>query len=62
MIDTPTDGRELLEALKDVEDHFIRTYDSSLEVSCDLHMLAVVLCVYIHIYIYIYMVKLEEIS
>ena len=33
MIDTPTDGRELLEALKDVEDHFIRAYDSGLEVS-----------------------------
>ena len=33
MIDKPTDGRELLEALKDVEDHFIRVYDSGLEVS-----------------------------
>nr|POE50275.1 ring-box protein 1 [Quercus suber] len=33
VIDTPTDGRELLEALKDVEDHFIRDYDSGLEVS-----------------------------
>ena len=33
VIDTPTDGRELLEALKDVEDHFIRAYDSGLEVS-----------------------------
>lgn len=28
-----TDGRELLEALKDVEDHFIRAYDSGLDVS-----------------------------
>ena len=33
VIDTPADGRELLEALKDVEDHFIRAYDSGLEVS-----------------------------
>uniref|UniRef100_A0A2N9I222 DUF632 domain-containing protein n=1 Tax=Fagus sylvatica TaxID=28930 RepID=A0A2N9I222_FAGSY len=33
VIDTPTDGRELLEALKDVEDHFSRAYDSGLEVS-----------------------------
>ena len=33
MIDIPTDGRELLEALKNVGDHFIRAYDSGLEVS-----------------------------
>jgi hypothetical protein len=33
MIDTAPDGRELLEALKDVEDHFIRAYDSGLDVS-----------------------------
>ncbi|KAJ4836905.1 hypothetical protein Tsubulata_034696 [Turnera subulata] len=33
VIDTPTNGRELLEALKDIEDHFIRAHDSGLEVS-----------------------------
>ncbi|CAL9027280.1 unnamed protein product [Prunus brigantina] len=33
VIDTPTNGRELLEALKDVEDHFLRAYDSGLDVS-----------------------------
>lgn len=33
VMDTPVDGRELLEALKDVEDHFIRAYDSGLDVS-----------------------------
>ncbi|KAE8010678.1 hypothetical protein FH972_007026 [Carpinus fangiana] len=33
MIDTAPDGRELLEALKGVEDHFIRAYDSGLDVS-----------------------------
>ncbi|XP_059623416.1 protein ALTERED PHOSPHATE STARVATION RESPONSE 1-like [Cornus florida] len=33
VIDTPTSGRELLEALKDVEDHFIRAYDSGVEIS-----------------------------
>lgn len=33
VIDTPMNGRELLEALKDVEDHFIRAYDSGLDVS-----------------------------
>ena len=33
MFDTPTNGKELLEALKDVEDHFIRAYDFGLEVS-----------------------------
>ncbi|KAL0412372.1 UNVERIFIED_CONTAM: hypothetical protein Sradi_1438900 [Sesamum radiatum] len=32
-IDTPVRGRELLEALKDIEDHFIRAYDSGKEVS-----------------------------
>ncbi|XP_022740314.1 nitrate regulatory gene2 protein-like [Durio zibethinus] len=30
---TPTNERELLEALKDVEDHFLRAYDSGLDVS-----------------------------
>ncbi|XVF59842.1 hypothetical protein PTKIN_Ptkin07bG0308000 [Pterospermum kingtungense] len=29
---TPTNERELLEALKDVEDHFLRAYDSGLDV------------------------------
>ncbi|XP_042506816.1 protein ALTERED PHOSPHATE STARVATION RESPONSE 1-like [Macadamia integrifolia] len=33
VIDTPARGRELLEALKDVEDHFIRAYDSGKDVS-----------------------------
>lgn len=33
VIDTPVRGRELLEALKDIEDHFIRAYDSGKEVS-----------------------------
>ncbi|KAF8410376.1 hypothetical protein HHK36_002904 [Tetracentron sinense] len=33
VIDTPTRGRELLEALKDIEDHFIRAYDSGKDVS-----------------------------
>ncbi|KAK4424034.1 protein ALTERED PHOSPHATE STARVATION RESPONSE 1 [Sesamum alatum] len=33
IIDTPVRGRELLEALKDIEDHFIRAYDSGKEVS-----------------------------
>ncbi|KAF8405454.1 hypothetical protein HHK36_010360 [Tetracentron sinense] len=33
VMDTPTRGRELLEALKDVEDHFIRAYDSGKDVS-----------------------------
>lgn len=33
MMDTPTNERELLEALKDIEDHFVRAYDSGLEIS-----------------------------
>ncbi|KAF5735913.1 hypothetical protein HS088_TW14G00043 [Tripterygium wilfordii] len=33
VMDTPTNGRELLEALKDVEDYFVRSYDSGLIVS-----------------------------
>lgn len=33
VIDTPVEGRELLEALQDVEDYFIRAYDSGIEVS-----------------------------
>ncbi|KAJ4966516.1 hypothetical protein NE237_018365 [Protea cynaroides] len=33
VVDTPVRGRELLEALKDVEDHFIRAYDSGKDVS-----------------------------
>ncbi|KAJ7953171.1 Protein of unknown function (DUF630 and DUF632) [Quillaja saponaria] len=33
VIDTPAEGRELLEAMKDVEDHFLRAYNSGLEVS-----------------------------
>lgn len=33
VIDTPGRGRELLEALGDVEDHFIRAYDSGKDVS-----------------------------
>ncbi|XWS45599.1 hypothetical protein CRYUN_Cryun15aG0150300 [Craigia yunnanensis] len=32
MINTPTNERELLEALKDVEDHFLRAYDSGMDV------------------------------
>ncbi|KAK6282907.1 hypothetical protein POUND7_016732 [Theobroma cacao] len=32
-IDSPEKGRELLEALKDIEDHFIRAYDSGKDVS-----------------------------
>ncbi|XVE48825.1 hypothetical protein DITRI_Ditri01bG0033500 [Diplodiscus trichospermus] len=33
VIDSPERGRELLEALKDIEDHFIRAYDSGKDVS-----------------------------
>lgn len=33
VIDMPEKGRELLEALKDIEDHFIRAYDSGKDVS-----------------------------
>ncbi|KAL6525962.1 hypothetical protein OROHE_015486 [Orobanche hederae] len=33
VIDTPVRGRELLEALKDIEDHFIRAYDSGKDVT-----------------------------
>ncbi|KAG7010840.1 hypothetical protein SDJN02_27636, partial [Cucurbita argyrosperma subsp. argyrosperma] len=33
VIDTPVEGRELLEALQDVEDYFIRAYDSGIDVS-----------------------------
>ncbi|XP_050378650.1 protein ALTERED PHOSPHATE STARVATION RESPONSE 1-like [Argentina anserina] len=33
VIDTPKEGRELLEALRDVEDHFMKAYDSGLDVS-----------------------------
>ncbi|KAJ1436325.1 hypothetical protein SESBI_04357 [Sesbania bispinosa] len=33
VLDTPPEGRELLEALKDIEDHFIRAYDSGKDVS-----------------------------
>ncbi|XP_065868151.1 protein ALTERED PHOSPHATE STARVATION RESPONSE 1-like [Euphorbia lathyris] len=33
VIDTPETGRELLDALKDIEDHFIRAYDSGNDVS-----------------------------
>lgn len=32
-IDTPVEGRELLEALQDIEDYFIRAYDSGIDVS-----------------------------
>ncbi|KAG4998672.1 hypothetical protein JHK84_029714 [Glycine max] len=28
VLDTPAEGRELLEALKDIEDHFLKAYDS----------------------------------
>ncbi len=33
VIDSPVVGRELLDALKDIEDHFIRAYDSGKDVS-----------------------------
>ena len=33
LIDTEASGRELLEALKDVDDHFIKAYESGFEVS-----------------------------
>lgn len=33
VLDTPAEGRELLEALKDIEDHFIRAYDSGKDVT-----------------------------
>ncbi|KAF9684514.1 hypothetical protein SADUNF_Sadunf04G0126000 [Salix dunnii] len=33
VMDKPEKGRELLEALKDIEDHFIRAYDSGKDVS-----------------------------
>ncbi|GAB4838571.1 hypothetical protein Ancab_028117 [Ancistrocladus abbreviatus] len=33
VIDTPVRGRELLDALKDIEDHFIRAFDSGKDVS-----------------------------
>ncbi|KGN61947.1 protein ALTERED PHOSPHATE STARVATION RESPONSE 1 [Cucumis sativus] len=33
VIDTPVEGRELLEALQDVEDYFIRAYDSGVDIS-----------------------------
>ncbi|KOM49314.1 hypothetical protein LR48_Vigan08g014100 [Vigna angularis] len=33
VFDTPAEGRELLEALIDIEDHFIRAYDSRKEVT-----------------------------
>ncbi|CAK7355664.1 unnamed protein product [Dovyalis caffra] len=33
VVDAPTKGRELLEALKHIEDHFIKAYDSGLEIS-----------------------------
>lgn len=33
VIDTEASGRELLEALKDVEDHFVRAYESGFDVS-----------------------------
>ncbi|XAR59856.1 hypothetical protein NMG60_11015844 [Bertholletia excelsa] len=33
VIDSPVEGRELLEALRDIEDHFIRAYDSGKDVS-----------------------------
>ncbi|XP_073125526.1 protein ALTERED PHOSPHATE STARVATION RESPONSE 1-like [Henckelia pumila] len=33
VIDTPVGGRELLEALKDIEDHFIKAYESGKDVS-----------------------------
>ncbi|XP_021775167.1 uncharacterized protein LOC110739018 [Chenopodium quinoa] len=33
VIDTPVRGRELLDALRDIEDHFVRAFDSGKEVS-----------------------------
>ncbi|OIW06797.1 hypothetical protein TanjilG_11522 [Lupinus angustifolius] len=33
VLDTPEEGRELLEALKDIEDHFVRAYDSGKDVT-----------------------------
>lgn len=33
VLDTPAEGRELLEALKDIEDHFVRAYDSGKDVT-----------------------------
>lgn len=33
VIDTPEEGRELLDALKDIEDYFIRAYDSGKDVT-----------------------------
>ncbi|XP_062081558.1 protein ALTERED PHOSPHATE STARVATION RESPONSE 1-like [Humulus lupulus] len=33
VIDTPVEGRELLEALKDIEDYFIKAYESGKDVS-----------------------------
>ncbi|CAM8904433.1 unnamed protein product [Rhodiola kirilowii] len=33
VIDAPEDGRELLEALKDIEDYFLRAYNSGKEIS-----------------------------
>ncbi|XP_027364816.1 nitrate regulatory gene2 protein-like [Abrus precatorius] len=33
VLDTPAEGRELLEALKDIEDHFLRAYDSGKDVT-----------------------------
>lgn len=33
VLDTPAEGRELLEALKDIEDYFIRAYDSGKSVT-----------------------------
>ncbi|XP_022970949.1 nitrate regulatory gene2 protein-like isoform X2 [Cucurbita maxima] len=33
VIDTPVEGRELLEALQDIEDYFVRAYDSGIDVS-----------------------------
>ncbi|KAL9244836.1 hypothetical protein vseg_018557 [Gypsophila vaccaria] len=33
VVDTPVGGRELLDALKDIEDHFIRAFDSGKQVS-----------------------------
>ncbi|KAF2312454.1 hypothetical protein GH714_034727 [Hevea brasiliensis] len=33
VIDEPKNGRELLEALKNIEDHFFRAYDSGLDIS-----------------------------
>ncbi|XP_061337475.1 protein ALTERED PHOSPHATE STARVATION RESPONSE 1-like [Gastrolobium bilobum] len=33
VLDTPTEGRELLEALKDIEDYFVRAHDSGKDVT-----------------------------